>query len=372
MSEIKLDQERLKAQARRMDALKEKYDNLFAEVVSDLRGMNLNWSALLSNNFAGKINSVQKSFSAVTSMLEAGASAATQCAMTFESIDSVLSKSMLSDAEGAVNGAFKSGKSGIKKDIKDAVDVADWIDKNYENLSDAKKKILKDIAKKLFGNYEKGYEIINCFRKGEWGDGFEKSIDYVAGSSFNFEDSPKGSIKGMTVNWGAMKLKALGKTINMVLDEDGYISKNGDKYMEMMESYLLGGNVGGVFGAAAGDFVQTVGKGSVDILCQTASSSIDSITERAYGISLSTVNSIMYDVWGWSPGHAFNSVAKAINKGVDFVTDNVIIKGAGGIKNVMRGTPEALGNLTVQAVSATADGIEGAGRKIGDWINKIV
>ena len=89
---IQLDPRILSSQGDRMDSLKREFDGLFRDVSGTLYDTNYNWSEYLANNFSWKINSAQKSFSAVTSMLESGAEAARNSAATFSSLDDSLAK----------------------------------------------------------------------------------------------------------------------------------------------------------------------------------------------------------------------------------------------------------------------------------------
>lgn len=91
-TKIQLTPGELQAQATEMQNLESEYSALFAGVSSNLKSLNRNWSANLSNNFEGKINSAQKSFTLITQELMKGAKVANTCAVTFESVDSELAK----------------------------------------------------------------------------------------------------------------------------------------------------------------------------------------------------------------------------------------------------------------------------------------
>ncbi|MCM1244431.1 MAG: WXG100 family type VII secretion target [Roseburia sp.] len=98
MAGIKITPEELKGQAAQMTSLQSQYESLFRSVASELNGMNQNWSSLLANNFVGKINSAQKGFSVIESILQMGATAALQSAKTMKSMDSALAKMFGDDA----------------------------------------------------------------------------------------------------------------------------------------------------------------------------------------------------------------------------------------------------------------------------------
>lgn len=92
MGKIQLTPSELQTQANEMQALETEYSILFTGVSSDLKNVNGNWSANLSNNFEGKINSAQKSFTQITQELMKGSKVANTCAVTFESVDTELAK----------------------------------------------------------------------------------------------------------------------------------------------------------------------------------------------------------------------------------------------------------------------------------------
>ncbi|MBO5869586.1 MAG: hypothetical protein J6Q89_02435, partial [Clostridia bacterium] len=75
-----------------MKNLEGEFSTLFSGVSSELGKINKNWSPNLSHNFEGKINSAQKSFAHITQELMNGAKVADTCAVTFQSVDSELSK----------------------------------------------------------------------------------------------------------------------------------------------------------------------------------------------------------------------------------------------------------------------------------------
>ncbi len=112
--EIKITPELLKNQAILLSSLQEEYEALFSSVTSDLNRMNGNWSSLLANNFSGKINSAQKSFSNVTSMLEAGAKAATESAQSFTDVDKAMAKIM--SENGVTEGAQQIADINVSTD----------------------------------------------------------------------------------------------------------------------------------------------------------------------------------------------------------------------------------------------------------------
>lgn len=336
MSDIKITPEELKGQAAQMTSLQSQYESLFRSVTSELRGMNQNWSSLLANNFMGKINSAGKGFSVIESILQTGASAALQSARTLESVDEALAKMNL-DGVGGVKKGAKVGKkkSGLQNDFHSAVETQRKLNRFIEKIPERNRKIIKDFFKlatkneksklHVLAGSEKAYSIWSKFADGKYVGVGGDFIEAVGGTVF---ESKKG-----TVNWTALKVQGLGKTIKLVLDEKSYLSKNAEKYEEMAADYLLKGDVTGFVGAGFGELVQTVGKGTVDILCQTAGSVLDGAVSAVTGgkFTITSINQTMYDCIGTSPGHLFNSGTKAISDGVDYVVDKGLIEGTSNI-----------------------------------------
>ena len=75
-SDVIVTPEILAGQSAEMSSLMAEYESLFTSVSSLLTEINGSWSPNMANNFSGKIQSAQKSFSNVVGMLGNGASAA--------------------------------------------------------------------------------------------------------------------------------------------------------------------------------------------------------------------------------------------------------------------------------------------------------
>ena len=118
-AKILLTPDELKEQAAEMDALRAEYESLFANVSGELRKANGNWSTNMAGNFAGKINSATKSFRNINDLLENGANVAKSCAVSFESIDSELSK--LCKGETSFADDMKNAISATGSDLKASV-----------------------------------------------------------------------------------------------------------------------------------------------------------------------------------------------------------------------------------------------------------
>lgn len=107
-SEVIVTPEILAGQSAQMASLMSDYESLFASVSSLLTEINGSWSPNMANNFAGKIQSAQKSFSNVVGMLGNGSSAAKAASQIFAD-----------DMAGAVGGIL-----GL---IEQGSDFSDWM-----------------------------------------------------------------------------------------------------------------------------------------------------------------------------------------------------------------------------------------------------
>ncbi len=371
MAEIKLSSEELKSQAAKMISMQQQYDDFFKSTVGELNNLNGNWSSLLANNFIGKITSAQKSFSNISKMLEQGAQAANQSALTFESVDKMLAKLDLGEKLGDIP------KSSIVKSAKDAVDIQKkinkWLEKLDAKLPEWQKAIISPIKKKIidkitkdtaFDGIDDAYKIWSEIAEGKFGDAFLDTIDTIGGKTLDWATETGNSLKGGEINWAGVKVKAMVILGKMTLDENGYLQKNTDYYDTLSIDYYkkngLGSGIGALVGELAPAFVNAVGKGTVDVLCQTASSMVDSVVSRlTYGITdVSTINAVMKEKLGWSPGHAFNDVTKVISDASDLGGEIMIEAGSQlgiGVENIIK---------------ATGKMVSTAGEKVGSLLGK--
>ena len=287
-------------------------------------------------------------------------------------LTSVASSSKLSVAEAN----DQSYKDNIIKELQNIEDVMQWIDDNYSNLPEPVQLLLKDACKKLFKklklseNLVSAYEIFDLMLEGDvWGV-IWKSVGALAPSTFDWKNNG-------AINWTGLKIKAVSIVGGLVTDENGYIQVNDRKYMQMMEDSFMEADILGFVWNGAASFFQTVGKGVVDGTCQLISGAFDSVTEKAtermfgYGISWSTLNAIVYEDWGWSPGSVFNDVSGAISNGVDAFWDG----GAefwSAFSEQTYSDFKDFGELVGDAANATADYLESAADTVGDWIKSWV
>ena len=107
---IELTPELLLEQSQEMQSLCAAYENLFANISSDLNGINESWSDLLANNFSGKIGSVQKTFSGTLTMLGNVANGTRNVAETLQGTDT----EWASKISGALNAVVSSSSAGAE------------------------------------------------------------------------------------------------------------------------------------------------------------------------------------------------------------------------------------------------------------------
>lgn len=88
---IQLTPTELLSQANEMDSIVNDMANLFSAVDSELKLINSNWSANLSNNFSRKITSTKKTLGDLVNTISEGSSIVKLSAKSFESVDKLLS-----------------------------------------------------------------------------------------------------------------------------------------------------------------------------------------------------------------------------------------------------------------------------------------
>jgi uncharacterized protein YukE len=370
MAEIKLSSEELKSQAARMTSMQQQYENFFQSTVEELKSLNGNWSSLLANNFLGKITSAQKSFANISKMLEQGAKAANQSALSFENVDKILEKTDLGEKLGSIQ------KSSAVKSVTDAIEIQKkinrWLEKLESKMSEKQKaffntfksKILETTTKDtMFEGIDEAYDIWSEIADGKYGDAFLDTIDAIGGKTIDWATEAGNAIEG-GINWVGVKVKATVILAKMCIDDKNYLNKNAHYYDNVAVDYYHKNGIGSAVGVFVGEaipaFTNVVAKGTIDVLCQTASSMIDSVVKRAtYGhTDLSTMNAVMKESIGWSPGHAFNDVTKVISD----VSDK------GG--DVMIEIGSTLGIGVENVIKATGSLVSAAGKKAGSLLGK--
>lgn len=198
---IQLTPQELLSQSQEMLSLQKEFETLFGQSQTILNQVNENWSANLANNFSGKLLSVQKGFSQITSMLEAGGNLAAESAKSYESVDSLLAKviggkegplSALSGGAAAAAASVSAGAAAmlmpagswkeeslgdLQQSWEDSKNFLKWLDEQYEKLD----KGTRNRLEKLMGSrWKNGWKITHDIITGEvsWktGKAFLKAI----------------------------------------------------------------------------------------------------------------------------------------------------------------------------------------------------
>lgn len=212
------------------------------------------------------------------------------------------------------------------------------------------KQIKKDANKYILDDYAFVSKAAEQLLEHEYGEAAETVGDGVVDLLFEGDKSLIG-----------VKLKAVGETLKICLDEDGYIQKNADKYEEMALDSLKDGNILQTVTIMSGEFVQTVGKGSVDILCQLAGDAIGGIP--VVGDALDYTNAVLEDLTGTSPELFLEEAGDTLSNGVDWFVDTAI-DGAGHVDDFLGQCGTALGDVVVQGATGIGSGIKDLGNAI--------
>ena len=235
-------------------------------------------------------------------------------------------------------------KRTIVTDAKEASellnDFNDWYEKQPEKVKALLKLIYKDkiediLKGTILEDVKDAYDIVSDLSE-VWKDidngDYNKALLKVIDTGEDFYESIAGdkskavNLETGKINFTAMKIKAVFIALKEVMDEEGYIQKNDNKYNEIIEQEILDLNIVTGVEALMGSVVQEVGKGVTDVLCQTASSAVDGVvSELTGGLTLTSINKMMYEEVGTSPGHIFNHITAGISDGVDFWVDDVCL-----------------------------------------------
>ena len=221
----------------------------------------------------------------------------------------------------AINGSqFATlGIEWWKKNQGDVEKYYDYFDKNLNKVP----KSIRDIVglymkRKGIGKVSDVYKVLKDLRKSDWGMAFADAGKKFAGKSVN---------ENGNINWKVLKIKAALDTIGLVTKKGGYIEKNKAKYEDFQLQSAFKGDLYGIVSGISAEFVQTVGKGSVDVLCKTVYGAMDSAFEAATlgHLNLTTIDDMTYDALGMSFGRGFNATTQFVSDVVDVVCDKGII-----------------------------------------------
>ena len=271
---FELTPELLLEQSQEMFSLCSAYENLFGSISSDLNGINGSWSDLLSNNFAGKIGSAQKTFSGALTMFHNSASSVRSVAETAQEMDTAW--------------ASKIGGSMFNPDVLSyfiteeiAESMLNTLKEDWQNAKEAVAYI-KTIKEKLQGKLSSSQEAwiaeIEKLVLGGTGVKALKITDKILEGDYHgaFKDSAKAIIGGM-----------LGTVVKEQMGSTGGFVNQGD-----VAKYYL--NLGWGIGTAGGELVmepswKNLGNlawnATVQPVLDTAGSKIESVIKQIPGIS---------------------------------------------------------------------------------------
>lgn len=267
----------------------------------------------------------------------------------------------LSNTDGLVSGAtigigavsvLGLGLNDMKNEVSDIDDAISGLITNRGS-----KKFAQNLLKKALKETKPGFEkildirdIVNKLEKGDIFGALEKApslIDVKAWDFKKMKDAKSSKDFSGVLNTAALKFQAHIKTIRLVTDSDGYISRYKDQYESQAMEYLKKGNILGTVHSVSSEFVQTVGKGTVDVVCQLVSGGVDSIVKTAtFGlVDFSMINAALEDSIGFSPGTMFNATTKVVSDGVDYVLDDLLPNAGKVVSNITGNTVKTGGKI---------------------------
>ena len=335
---IKITPAELQAQAVEMKTLEGEFSSLFSGVSSDLKKVNTNWSPNLSHNFEGKINSAQKSFTQITQELMNGAKVADTCAVTFQSVDSELSKIYGTGGDSEAKAyerlweIIKDEISGIPEDAKSAGEALAWIEQWYEKLPREVKAVV-NIA--VPGSLKKAYAFTSDLLQGEltaesfWdlGKAMAKASPYVSGVFEAFE---------YTFDTGIAR---------------------SDEMQAELEAQLKEGDILGVVFDGAEGFIDTILGGTVECVCSLAGNTVDAFIGDIPVVGGIIDEGVKYitgmitpDGEEYSIGDFVSAGGEAISAGIEFATD-------------------AITDVTDFVTSGITSGVKGVCSWVGGWFD---
>lgn len=335
---IKITPEELQSQAVEMKTLESDFSTLFSGVSSELKKVNANWSPNLSHNFEGKINSAQNSFTQITQELMNGAKVADTCAVTFQSIDSELSKLYGTDGDGSAKASdslwdiVKDEISDIPEDAKSAGEALAWIEQWYEKLPREVKAIVNITVP---GSLEKAYQFTSDLLQGELT--FESFWDV-----------------GKSISKASPYVSAVFEAFEYTFDTG--IARSDEMQAELEAQIKEGDILGVVFDGAEG-FVDTIIGGTVECVCSLAGNTVDAFIGDIPVVGGIIDEGVKYitgmispDGSEYSIGDFVSAGGEAISAGLDFATDVIT-------------------DVTDVVTSGITSGVKGVCSWVGGWFD---
>lgn len=243
-TKIQLTPAELQTQAKEMNDLKNEFASLFKGVTSELKNINSNWSPNLANNFSTKITSAQKTFENVVEMLANGATVANNCAVSFASVDSELSKIFNGAGEAAKTfwNEFVDRLKETPEHIKSIGELLDWLEDKYGKLPDKIKEYIKEACP---DNLEEAYKLASDLLQGDLSmENVYSVIKYVV------DDKSKSTVIIGTFKW-------YFKNYDRICEKDA-------KLQEAITREILEGDLEGALGEALAGTIDGVFGGTID------------------------------------------------------------------------------------------------------------
>jgi hypothetical protein len=136
--------------------------------------------------------------------------------------------------------------------------------------------------------------------------------------------------------------KAVGKTLKLVTDKNSYLRKRAKQLEDKASQQLKDGKYIEGINTVAGETVETLSKGTVDVCCQMAAAYVDDV------IPVSALNDYLETQTGVNPGKVFNQVTgkigDAFSDTVDFEVD-VMNAQVSCVKSAFKAAGDFFGNL---------------------------
>ena len=353
-SKIQLTPAELLAQSQEMLALQKEFEDLFKNTGTILGQVNSNWSEVLANNFMGKLQSAQKAFSQITSMLGQGGNLAATSAHTFESMDDLLAKNvaggLLQDVAGkmsevvtnAINGV--TGKAGGLFD-----DLGNLMKDEWENLKEGWKET-GNFLEWLGGKYS---DIPGPIRN---------KIEGILGSQLTAAGSITYDIITGDVSWDTAEdflseimenpyVDAVKGTFEYVFG--GGIIEQQAAYDEASMQYFEEGNVVAGATIATGSFLDTIGLGVIDV----GGGLVTGFVEGLPGFGL------LQDALGFDLSDSWNNLMDDAHEGFS----NMIESAGEHIAEFEEDVKDFVGDVYEGAKDFVGDVYDGAKEKLGEF-----
>ncbi|MBR6526971.1 MAG: hypothetical protein IKT45_03415 [Lachnospiraceae bacterium] len=392
---IQLTPAELLAQSQEMLSLQKEFESLFGQTNTLLTQVNQNWSANLANNFVGKLTSAQKGFANVIALLEQGGNMAATSAKTFESMDSLLSKVMNGDS---FLGTIGGGIAGVAGTIGGIAGVAGGVT-GFGGIAAAGggvANVLKDVdwgkvggVLSDFGEYAweqlkndwntagEGLEWM-ADKYGQLPEGVRDKIEDILGSHLTTSISITYDIITGNVSWDTaydfideiFEGNVYGSAVIGTLKEvfEGDIAQRSSECTEKTVEEWMNGNFIAGTSVAIGDFIDTIGITSIDVLGSIGVDFVSGLPgvgliEDALGFDIS-------DSWDGLMDSAHEGFREFMDNTTDFISDveevtHEIIRDTA---EIVVDTAKDVGKVVVDVVDTAWEGAKDAGKAVGNWI----